>query len=61
MASLGEQSEALVKGGFSNEEIKNWKQEKIFQLEQGGYETEEILKEFGYQPIEKGPIKKNMG
>ena len=58
MASLGEQSEALVKGGFSNEEIKNWKQEKIFELEQGGFETEEILKEFGYQPINKGPIKK---
>ena len=58
MASLGEQSEALVKGGFSNEEIKNWKQEKIFELEQGGFETEEILKEFGYQPIDKGPIKK---
>ena len=58
MASLGEQSEALVKGGFSKKEIENWKQEKIFQLEQGGFETEEILKEFGYQPIEKGPIKK---
>ena len=28
MASLGEQSEALVKGGFSNKEIENWKQEK---------------------------------
>ena len=58
MASLGEQSEALIKGGFSNKEIENWKQEKIFELEQGGFETEEILKEFGYQPIEKGPIKK---
>ena len=61
MTSLAEQNEALIKGGFSNKEIENWKQEKIFQLEQGGYETEEILKEFGYQPIEKGPIKKNMG
>tara|TARA_R110000782_G_scaffold59562_2_gene123563 strand:+ start:498 stop:4184 length:3687 start_codon:yes stop_codon:yes gene_type:complete len=58
MSSLAEQNETLIKGGFSQKEISNWKQEKIFSLEQGGYEQEEILKEFGYQPIERGPIKK---
>ena len=58
MTTLAEQAQALEKGGFSSQEISDWKQDKIFTLENAGFESDEILAEFGYQPIDKGPIKK---
>ena len=61
MTTLTTQLEALEKGGFSSEEINIWKQDKVLTLENAGFESDEILAEFGYEPIDKGPIKKNMG
>jgi hypothetical protein len=58
MTTLTTQLEALKKGGFSSEEISAWKQDKILTLENAGFESNEILAEFGYEPIDKGPIKK---
>ena len=58
MTTLTTQLEALEKGGFSSEEISAWKQDKILTLENAGFESNEILAEFGYEPIDKGPIKK---
>ena len=58
MTTLTTQLEALEKGGFSSQEISDWKQDKILTLENAGFESDEILAEFGYEPIDKGPIKK---
>ena len=58
MTTLTTQLEALEKGGFSSEEINTWKQDKVLTLENAGFESDEILAEFGYEAIDKGPIKK---
>ena len=58
MTTLTTQLEALEKGGFSSEEINTWKQDKVLTLENAGFESDEILAEFGYESIDKGPIKK---
>ena len=41
MADLQTQVQQLEKGGFSQVEINNWKQEKVEQLTQGGFTGEE--------------------
>ena len=48
MADLQTQVQQLEKGGFSQVEINNWKQEKVEQLTQGGFTGEEIAKDFGF-------------
>jgi len=58
MTTLTTQLEALEKGGFSSEEINTWKQDKVLTLENAGFESNEILAEFGYESIDKRPIKK---
>ena len=42
MTTLAEQAQALEKGGFSSQEISDWKQDKIFTLENAGFESDEI-------------------
>ena len=58
MTTLATQVEALEQGGFTTNEISDWKKDKILTLENAGFSSDEILLEFGYQPIDKGPIKK---
>ena len=58
MTTLTTQLEALEQGGFSTDEINTWKQDKVLTLESAGFESDEILAEFGYEPIDKNPIKK---
>ena len=58
MTTLATQVEALEQGGFTTNEISDWKKDKILTLENAGFSSNEILLEFGYQPIDKGPIKK---
>ena len=58
MTTLTTQLEALEQGGFSTDEINTWKQDKVLTLENAGFESNEILAEFGYEPIDKNPIKK---
>ena len=58
MTALTTQLEALEQGGFSTDEINTWKQDKVLTLENAGFESDEILAEFGYEPIDKNPIKK---
>ena len=53
MTTLTTQLKALEQGGFSTDEINNWKQDKILTLENAGFESNEILAEFGYKPIDK--------
>ena len=58
MADLQTQVQQLEKGGFSQVEINNWKQEKVEQLTQGGFTGEEIAKDFGFEPVDTKAIEK---
>jgi hypothetical protein len=58
MADLQIQVQQLEKGGFSQVEIDNWKQEKVEQLTQGGFTGEEIAKDFGFEPVDTKAIEK---
>jgi hypothetical protein len=58
MADLQTQVQQLEKGGFSQVEIDNWKQEKVEQLKQGGFTGEEIAKDFGFEPVDTKAIEK---
>jgi len=58
MADLQTQVQQLEKGGFSQVEINNWKQEKVEQLTQGGFTAEEIAKDFGFEPVDTKSIEK---
>ena len=58
MADLQIQVQKLEQGGFSKVEIDNWKQEKVEQLKQGGFTSEEIAKDFGFEPIDTKEIQK---
>jgi len=58
MADLQIQVQKLEQGGFSKVEIDNWKQEKVEQLKQGGFTSEEIAKDFGFEPIDTKAIQK---
>jgi len=58
MADLQTQVQQLEKGGFSQVEINNWKQEKVEQLTQGGFTAEEIAKDFGFEPVDTKAIEK---
>lgn len=58
MTELQIQEKQLEKGGFSQLEIDNWKQEKTNQLKQGGFSSEEIANEFGFEPVDTKPIEK---
>jgi len=58
MADLQIQVQQLEKGGFSQVEINNWKQEKVEQLTQGGFTGEEIAKDFGFEPVDTKAIEK---
>ena len=57
MASLGEQLKELSASGFSNEEIENYKKEKVKLLHDGGFSTQEIAKDLGYKKLNLSPIK----
>jgi hypothetical protein len=48
----------MEKGGFSNEEISDFKKNKIFEMQSAGFDENDILKEFGHVPVNKGKIKK---
>ena len=58
MSDLQIQVQKLEQGGFSKVEIDNWKQEKVEQLKQGGFTSEEIAKDFGFEPIDTKAIQK---
>lgn len=58
MADLQTQVQQLEKGGFSQVEINNWKQEKVEQLTQGGFTGEEIAKDFGFEPVDTKAIER---
>ena len=58
MTSLIQDIKAMEEGGFSSEEISNFKKNKIFEMESAGFGENDILKEFGYVPVEKSKIKK---
>ena len=58
MADLQTQVQQLERGGFSQVEIDNWKQEKVEQLKQGGFTGEEIAKDFGFEPVDTKAIEK---
>ena len=58
MSNLQIQVQKLEQGGFSKVEIDNWKQEKVEQLKQGGFTSEEIAKDFGFEPIDTKAIQK---
>ena len=58
MADLQTQVQQLEKGGFSQVEIDDWKQEKVEQLKQGGFTGEEIAKDFGFEPVDTKAIEK---
>ena len=45
MADLQTQTQQLKQGGFSQVEINNWQQEKVKQLQDGGFTSEEIVKD----------------
>jgi len=51
--NLLEQQTLLQEGGFSQKEITGWKQDKIKQLQQGGFTTQEISDEFKFEPDTK--------
>jgi hypothetical protein len=58
MADLQTQTQQLKQGGFSQVEINNWQQEKVKQLQEGGFTSEEIVKDFGFEPVDTTAIKK---
>jgi len=58
MADLQTQTQQLKQGGFSQVEINNWQQEKVKQLQDGGFTSEEIVKDFGFEPVDTTAIKK---
>jgi hypothetical protein len=58
MTSLIQDIKAMEEGGFSSEEISNFKKNKIFEMESAGFGENDILKEFGHVPVEKSKIKK---
>jgi len=58
MADLQTQTQQLKQGGFSQVEINNWQQEKVKQLQEGGFTPEEIVKDFGFEPVDTTAIKK---
>ena len=51
--NLNEQQKLLQEGGFTQEEIKGWKQNKVKQLQEGGFTTQEISSEFKFEPDTK--------
>jgi len=51
--NLLEQQTLLQEGGFSQKEITGWKQDKVKQLQQGGFTTQEISDEFKFEPDTK--------
>ena len=56
MPTIAEQVQDFETAGFSNEEIESFKKEKIIELENAGFNDNEILKEFGHKPLNKKPI-----
>lgn len=58
MADLQTQTQQLKQGGFNQVEINNWQQEKVKQLQEGGFTPEEIVKDFGFEPVDTTAIKK---
>ena len=51
--NLIEQQTLLQEGGFSQKEITGWKQDKIKNLQKGGFTNQEISNEFKFQPDTK--------
>jgi len=51
--NLLEQQTLLQEGGFSQKEITGWKQDKIKNLQKGGFTNQEISNEFKFQPDTK--------
>ena len=58
MTTLTQDIQVMEKGGFSNEEISDFKKNKIFEMQSAGFDENDILKEFGHVPVNKGKIKK---
>ena len=58
MSELIQDIQAMEKGGFSSQEISNFKKQKIFEMKSAGFEENDILKEFGHVPVDKSKIRK---
>jgi hypothetical protein len=58
MSEFIQDIQAMEKGGFSSQEILNFKEQKIFEMKSAGFEDNDILKEFGHVPVDKSKIRK---
>lgn len=56
--NLNEQSKTLNNAGFHQAEITKWKENEVQKLKDAGFSTSEILKSFGFNPVDKTDIKK---
>ena len=58
MTTLTQDIQVMEKGGFSSQEISDFKKNKIFEMQSAGFGENDILKEFGHVPVDKSKIRK---
>ena len=58
MTDLIQDIQIMEKGGFSSQEISDFKKNKIFEMQKAGFDENDILKEFGHVPVDKSKIRK---
>ena len=51
MTDLTQDIQTMEKGGFSSQEISDFKKNKIFEMQGAGFDENDILKEFGHVPL----------
>ena len=58
MTTLTQDIQVMEKGGFSSQEISDFKKNKIFEMQSAGFGENDILEEFGHVPVDKSKIRK---